>query len=129
MTLNVPSVNILPRLPWWVSRWLGYRKTPPKPLPQYLVWVWSFFAAFCGLCVLQAIFNYSSYFERRHVPGIVASFVSILTFFPRPLPAAASEQTTAIMPWHLQLIKCKIANGESFRAPLLFSATVQSKPL
>ncbi|ODM17065.1 hypothetical protein SI65_07464 [Aspergillus cristatus] len=74
MTFSIPSVNILPRLPRWVSHWFGYRPTPPKPLPQYLVWIWSFFAAFCGLCVLQAIFNYSSYFERRHVPGIVASF-------------------------------------------------------
>lgn len=67
---------ILPRLPRWLNHWLGYRPTPPKPLPQYLVWLWSFFAAFCGLCVLQAIFNYSSYFNHRHVPGIVASFVS-----------------------------------------------------
>ncbi|EYE90069.1 HPP family protein [Aspergillus ruber CBS 135680] len=74
MAINIPTVNILPRLPRWVNHWFGYRPTPPKPLPQYMVWIWSFFAAFCGLCVLQAIFNYSSYFERRHVPGIVASF-------------------------------------------------------
>lgn len=81
MAFSIPSVNILPRLPRWVSHWFGYRPTPPKPLPQYLVWIWSFFAAFCGLCVLQAIFNYSSYFERRHVPGIVASFVSLFFHF------------------------------------------------
>lgn len=79
MPVAIP--NILPRLPRWISHWLGYRPTPPKPHPQYLVWLWSFFTAFCGLCVLQAIFNYSSYFLQRGVPGIVASFVSTKMFF------------------------------------------------
>jgi hypothetical protein len=31
---------------------------------------------FCGLSVVQAIFNYSDYFTERNVPGIVASYVS-----------------------------------------------------
>ncbi|PLB33871.1 HPP family protein [Aspergillus candidus] len=64
----------LARLPKSVSRWLGYRSSPHKPLPQYQVWGWSFIASFCGLCVLQAIFNYSQYFISRGVPGIIASF-------------------------------------------------------
>lgn len=66
----------LARLPPWVSHWLGYRSEAPKPLPAYQVALWSFIIAFGGLSVLQAIFNYSDYFKERHVPGIVASYVS-----------------------------------------------------
>ncbi|CAG8290900.1 unnamed protein product [Penicillium salamii] len=64
----------LARLPRWASHWLGYRPETPKPLPQYQVALWSFIIAFGGLSVLQAIFNYSTYFKDRHVPGIVASY-------------------------------------------------------
>lgn len=63
------------RLPPWASRWLGYHVSPPTPLPRYLTYFWSFIAAFAGLSVLQAIFNYSHYFTARHVPGIIASYV------------------------------------------------------
>ncbi|KAJ5573544.1 uncharacterized protein N7459_007971 [Penicillium hispanicum] len=64
----------LARLPRWMSHWLGYRPEPPKPLPTYQVAAWSFIAAFCGLSVVQAIFNHSEYFTSRHVPGIIASY-------------------------------------------------------
>ncbi|KAF9882629.1 hypothetical protein FE257_005824 [Aspergillus nanangensis] len=67
--------EVLARLPPWLSHWLGYRPNgPPKPLPAYQRWIWSFIAAFCGLCVLQALFNYSVYFITRGVPGIIASY-------------------------------------------------------
>ncbi|KAJ5134735.1 hypothetical protein N7526_006100 [Penicillium atrosanguineum] len=35
---------------------------------------WSFITAFCGLSVVQGIFNYSDYFKERNVPGIIASY-------------------------------------------------------
>lgn len=66
--------EVLARLPRWLSHWLGYRPNPSKPLPQHLIWCWSFSAAFCGLCVLQSIFTYSHYFTGRSVPSIIASF-------------------------------------------------------
>jgi hypothetical protein len=69
----------LARLPPWMSHWLGYRAGPVKPLNTYLVAAWSFITAFCGLSVIQAIFNYSDYFNERNVPGIIASYVSKLT--------------------------------------------------
>lgn len=75
--------DFLARLPWWVSHWLGYRSEIPKPLPSYVIWLWSFIAGFCGLCVLQSIFNYSDYFAGRGVPGIIASYVSTFTCTPR----------------------------------------------
>ncbi|KAJ5775458.1 uncharacterized protein N7511_000469 [Penicillium nucicola] len=64
----------LARLPTWISHWLGYRAGPVKPLNTYLVAAWSFMTAFCGLSVIQAIFNYSDYFTERNVPGIIASY-------------------------------------------------------
>ncbi|KAI9037332.1 HPP family protein [Aspergillus affinis] len=68
------SESQLSRLPSWLSRWLGYRSITPKPLPPYLTWLWSFIAAFCGLSVILALFNYSQYFLDRGVPTIIASF-------------------------------------------------------
>lgn len=72
------KVSRLARLPPWISRWLGYRRDPPSPLHPLLVYVWSFIGAFCGLSVVQVIFNYSSYFQARSVPVIIASYVSII---------------------------------------------------
>ncbi|KAJ5410906.1 uncharacterized protein N7487_005265 [Penicillium crustosum] len=70
----ISEKDLLGRLPQSVSHWLGYRENAPKPPAKYLVHFWSFIAAFCGLCVVQAIFNYSSYFIERGVPGLVASY-------------------------------------------------------
>lgn len=67
----------LARLPRWISHWLGYRAEAVKPLSKYEVALWSFITSFCGLSVVQAIFNYSDYFTQRNVPGIIASYVSV----------------------------------------------------
>lgn len=79
-TTRTPShfmaTSRLSRLPPWISHWLGYRPEGVKPLPTYQVALWSFITSFCGLAVVQALFNYSDYFTSRNVPGIVASYVS-----------------------------------------------------
>jgi hypothetical protein len=67
--------NRLARLPPWISHWLGYRSSPAKKQPVYIIYLWSFIGAFCGLSVLQAIFGHAHYFIDRHVPSIVASYV------------------------------------------------------
>lgn len=79
----ISEKDFLARLPRTISHWLGYRENTPKPPAKYLVHFWSFIAAFCGLCVVQAIFNYSSYFIERGAPGLVASYVC-LPFSARP---------------------------------------------
>jgi len=66
--------NRLARLPPWISHWLGYRSSPAKKQPVYIIYLWSFIGAFCGLSVLQAIFGHAHYFIDRHVPSIVASY-------------------------------------------------------
>ncbi|KAF8558933.1 HPP-domain-containing protein [Imleria badia] len=56
-----------------ISRWLGYRSSPPKHLPLYGVALWSFIAAFCGVSVIQATFR-APYFTQRAVPPIIGSY-------------------------------------------------------
>ncbi|KAL8837238.1 MAG: hypothetical protein Q9170_002611 [Blastenia crenularia] len=63
----------LSRLPPSISRWLGYRASP-SPEPAYVVYLWSFVGAFCGLSILQAIFGQVQYFIDRRVPPILASY-------------------------------------------------------
>ena len=70
------AASRLSRLPRWMSHWLGYRPETPTPLPTWQIAAWSFITAFCGLSVLQGIYNYSDYFKERNVPGIIASYVS-----------------------------------------------------
>ncbi|KIJ70017.1 hypothetical protein HYDPIDRAFT_73506, partial [Hydnomerulius pinastri MD-312] len=67
-------VHRLSKAPPAISRWLGYRASPPKTLPEYGVWTWSFIAAFCGVSVLQAVFSRAHYFIERGVPSIIASY-------------------------------------------------------
>jgi hypothetical protein len=70
------SQSRLSHLPRSISRWLGYR-TPGHAPPQspYVVYVWSFIGAFCGLATIQAIFERARYFVDRSVPPIIASYV------------------------------------------------------
>jgi hypothetical protein len=68
----------LSRLPRWLSRWLGYRDAPPSaPPPVYVLYLWPFIGAFCGLSLLQAVFGHARYFINRGVPSIIASYVSV----------------------------------------------------
>ncbi|KAI1439574.1 HPP family-domain-containing protein [Annulohypoxylon stygium] len=89
----------LGHLPAWINHWLGFRQAPPAPLPQYANYLWSFVAAFCGLLVLQAIFNYSDYFTSRHVLGIIASYgaSAVLVY---GMPQAPLAQPRALLGGH-----------------------------
>ncbi|KAF5334154.1 hypothetical protein D9758_014829 [Tetrapyrgos nigripes] len=71
--------NFLARLPPWLSHWLGYRppspSSPPNPKrAEYIIWLWSWIGAFCGIAVIQAVFGQADYFVRRGVPNVVASY-------------------------------------------------------
>ncbi|KAF7760584.1 hypothetical protein Agabi119p4_11260 [Agaricus bisporus var. burnettii] len=66
--------NIFSYLPPWASRWFGYRDVHPPPRPVYIIWLWSWIGAFCGIALIQAVFEQAQYFVRRGVPGIVASY-------------------------------------------------------
>ncbi|KAG6917493.1 hypothetical protein DXG01_002357 [Tephrocybe rancida] len=64
----------LAQWPAWLSRWLGYRATPPVKRPDYVIWMWSFVGAFCGISLIQAVFGQAQYFISRGVPPIIASY-------------------------------------------------------
>ncbi|KAG2003735.1 HPP family protein [Coprinopsis cinerea AmutBmut pab1-1] len=66
--------NLLGRLPKSISRWLGYRPTAPPPSPNYVIWIWSFIGAFCGLSIVQALFSRTPHFIEKGVPPIIASY-------------------------------------------------------
>jgi len=66
--------NILAPLPTWFSRWFGYRPSPPPKRPDYIIWLWSFVGAFCGISLIQAVFEQAQYFVGRKTPTIVASY-------------------------------------------------------
>ncbi|GLB39438.1 putative HPP family protein [Lyophyllum shimeji] len=70
----MPRQHRLASWPSWLSRWIGYRAVPPPKRPDYIVWLWSFIGAFCGISVIQAVFGHAAYFIRRGVPSIVASY-------------------------------------------------------
>ncbi|THH03432.1 hypothetical protein EW146_g10444 [Bondarzewia mesenterica] len=72
--MNPPPASRLSRLPLWLSRWLGYRPSPPPKRPEYIVWFWSWVGAFCGLSVIMAVFGQAHYFIERNVPLLVASY-------------------------------------------------------
>jgi hypothetical protein len=66
----------LARLPLPVSHWLGYRPKASPPSRTWVVCLWGFIGAFCGLSVILAIFGHTDYMRSRAVPPIIASFVS-----------------------------------------------------
>lgn len=80
LEFGMASKNLLSRLPPWLSRWLGHRPSlpPASPAPIF-IYFWSFIGAFIGISIIQAIFEQSSYFQARHVPSIVASYVRLST--------------------------------------------------
>ncbi|KAH7390943.1 HPP family-domain-containing protein [Phaeosphaeria sp. MPI-PUGE-AT-0046c] len=74
----VPAERLIQRglahLPLWMSRWLGFRGKSMPPSPSWMVCVYGFIGAFCGLSTIIAIFAHTDYFTIRLVPPIVASF-------------------------------------------------------
>ena len=73
-------VKILPQ-PWLqhiprpISHWVGYRRESPKKRPDVVIWLWTWIGAFCGVAVIEAVFQRNLYFSDRGVPIIVGSFV------------------------------------------------------
>ncbi|KAF8878781.1 HPP family-domain-containing protein [Infundibulicybe gibba] len=69
-----PHTHRLARYPAWLTRWVGYRAAPPPKKPEYIIWLWSWIGAFCGISVIQAVFGQAKYFIDRDVPLMVASY-------------------------------------------------------
>jgi hypothetical protein len=79
--INNHLIPILPQpwlhyLPLPLSHFLGYRTDTPKKRSDVIVWLWTWIGAFCGVAVIEAVFQRNPYFSERGVPMIVGSFVS-----------------------------------------------------
>lgn len=91
------ALNPLPCLPAWMSWWLGYRSAPSKQPPEYVIYIWSFIGAFCGLSILQAFFGRLAYFAEQGVPPIIVSYVR-----GRPFRISRRRRTTMMLNhWNL----------------------------
>jgi len=63
-------------LPLPISWFFGYRRNTPKKRPDVIIYVWTWIGAFCGVSVIEAVFQRNPYFSDRGVPIIVGSFVN-----------------------------------------------------
>lgn len=62
-------------LPLPISHWFGYRRDTPRKRPDLIIYLWTWIGAFCGVSVIEAVFQRNPYFSDRGVPIIVGSFV------------------------------------------------------
>jgi len=61
-------------LPKPISRLLGYRSTPQKPIGSLLVCIWGFIGAFTGISLVSLIFHSLPIHGPSNPPIIIASF-------------------------------------------------------
>jgi hypothetical protein len=80
----------LHRLPKSISWILGYRPTPAPQMGSVLVWWWAFIGAFCGISVVEAVFN-TDHLQAKGVPIVIASLVCLPPPFRLNLPCPCSE--------------------------------------
>ncbi|KAJ1972293.1 hypothetical protein H4R34_005456 [Dimargaris verticillata] len=76
---NDEPATPLPLLPYYRDyfiRMLGHHKHPRPPPPPhwYLVYLWSFIAAFIAIAVVAIPTYVSNYFTEHHIPTIIGSF-------------------------------------------------------
>ncbi|KAH7417271.1 HPP family-domain-containing protein [Cadophora sp. MPI-SDFR-AT-0126] len=69
--------RIVPRsrlylLPKPISWFLGHREKPPKQIGNVVTWFWAFFGAFCGILVIEAVFQ-TEQLKSDGAPIIIAS--------------------------------------------------------
>ncbi|KAK0637480.1 HPP family-domain-containing protein, partial [Bombardia bombarda] len=84
--------TILPRLPYAISHFLGYRTQAPRKWPpgSFVVTFWAFVGTFLSLAIIGSINNHIPSFESRAVPTIIGSFgaAAVLDFWAIESPLA-----------------------------------------
>src|SRR5271170_7039586 len=65
-------------LPLPISWFFGYRRNAPRKRSDVIIYLWTWIGAFCGVSVIEAVFQRNPYFSDRGVPLIVGSFVNTL---------------------------------------------------
>ncbi|GAD91885.1 HPP family protein [Paecilomyces variotii No. 5] len=77
-------------LPYPVSWWFGYRKTPPRGLGNILIAFWSCIGIFCGILAIEGVSRHVKLFQDHGAPVIIASFgaAAVLQFCAIESPLA-----------------------------------------
>jgi hypothetical protein len=63
-------------LPYCISRFCGYRETPPKDLGNILITFWAFIGVFCGISIVEVVSLHIPSFGDHGAPIISPCFVS-----------------------------------------------------
>ena len=61
-------------LPKPISWFLGHREKPPKQIGNVVTWFWAFIGAFCGILVIEAVFQ-TDMLQSDGAPIIIGSLV------------------------------------------------------
>lgn len=65
------------KFPTPIARFLGWRKSPAKPIGNILVALYAFLGAFTGLIVVGATYRYSPLLKEDNIPVLFASLVRL----------------------------------------------------
>ncbi|KAK3681044.1 HPP family-domain-containing protein [Podospora appendiculata] len=89
--------SVLPRVPYAISHFFGYRRRPPTrpPVGNFVIIVWGFIGIFCSLSIIGAVQQHIPSFVDRAVPTMIGSFgaAAVLDFYAIESPLAQPRNT------------------------------------
>ncbi|KAK3334181.1 HPP family-domain-containing protein [Cercophora scortea] len=89
--------SVLPRLPYAISHFFGYRRRPPTrpPVGNFVVIIWGSIGIFCSLSIIGAVQQHIPSFVARAVPTMIGSFgaAAVLDFYAIESPLAQPRNT------------------------------------
>ncbi|KAH6709355.1 HPP family-domain-containing protein [Leptodontidium sp. MPI-SDFR-AT-0119] len=93
--------RIIPRsrlylLPKPISWFLGHRETPPKQIGNVVTWFWAFIGAFCGILVIEAVFQ-TERLKSDGAPIIIASLGAAAILEYNTIDSPLSQPRNALL--------------------------------
>ncbi|TVY83448.1 Transmembrane protein [Lachnellula suecica] len=88
-----PRLHLFPKP---ISRFLGYRSEPPRPVGDVAKWAWACIGAFCGLLVVEAVYQSSGIKEFR-TPVVIASLGAAAILEYNAIDSPFSQPRNAIL--------------------------------
>ncbi|KAH7364306.1 HPP family-domain-containing protein [Rhexocercosporidium sp. MPI-PUGE-AT-0058] len=93
--------RIVPRsqlylLPKPISWFLGHRETPPQKIGNVVTWFWAFIGAFCGILVIEAVFQ-TEKLKSDGAPIIIASLGAAAILEYNTIDSPLSQPRNALL--------------------------------
>ncbi|PVH88223.1 HPP family protein-like protein [Cadophora sp. DSE1049] len=93
--------RIIPRsrlylLPKPISWFLGHREKPPKQIGNVVTWFWAFIGAFCGILVIEAVFQ-TEKLKSDGAPVIIASLGAAAILEYNTIDSPLSQPRNALL--------------------------------